>query len=66
MSRDAARARVLAIRSRLPADARWPRFRLEAYAAQLGRGAEPPFSHPYDWAAFHVIGHGRIQLPEDR
>ncbi len=38
---------------------------LEAYAMQIEKGSEFPFSHPYDWAAFFVTGNSNWDLPQE-
>ena len=40
------------------------RFYLEKVGRDLAAGAERPFAHPYDWAAFYVTGAGELALEE--
>ena len=40
----------------------WARFELDAYADSLRHGGPQPFSHPYEWASFYVMGHGELAL----
>jgi hypothetical protein len=37
-------------------------FGIDAYKQKIASGEETPFSHPYSWASFHVLGRGDIVL----
>jgi CHAT domain-containing protein len=41
------------------------RFILEAYTAQIKKGRQLPFSHPYDWGAFYVTGASTVYFPKE-
>jgi tetratricopeptide (TPR) repeat protein len=57
----ARRVRLLAAKADRPAT----RFALEAEAARIERAGVPPLADPLHWAAFHVIGSGRLLVGGD-
>jgi len=65
MKKEDAVSRVKQIRERISKDGienRRARLKLEAFAYQLSQGEDYPFSHPYDWASFYIMGKGDLNL----
>jgi len=62
MSRDEAATRVERLADQ--GSTALERALLSARALKLRRGGARPFEHPFDWAAFHVLGETVIELPE--
>jgi CHAT domain-containing protein len=65
MRRDEACQRVGAIRDRAGDAA--AEFQLDVFVERLRNGPDLPFVHPFDWAAFYIIGASRFEwLPRGR
>jgi CHAT domain-containing protein len=62
MRREEAVARLGNIQRRV--DDPFVEFEIDAYKEKLASGEDYPFSHPYAWASFHVLGPGDVLLPE--
>jgi CHAT domain-containing protein len=62
MSREEAVARLGNIQRRV--DDPFVEFEIDAYKEKLASGEDYPFSHPYAWASFHVLGRGDVLLSE--
>lgn len=62
MASDDAARRLEALADRAP-DATG-RFRLRATARRIASGPPLPFTHPFDWGAFHVTGAAELQFAE--
>jgi tetratricopeptide (TPR) repeat protein len=61
MRREEAAARLSALAA--TAGDRAARLTLDAASRRVAQGDERPFSHPYDWAAFHVVGAPVLAVP---
>ena len=59
MSRETAAGRLAVMRSPV---ATAIDFERDVAVARLRGGDSFPFQHPYEWASFHVLGRGAVEL----